>query len=88
MTRTPSVELAEQFGEIAVARLRGRRLEGAAECGGDAGMGWRNVHADDPAIHVQFCRLKLFAFRVHMRETMAGGGSFVRFDTGTAERER
>jgi hypothetical protein len=54
--------LAEQFGEIAVARLRGRRLEGSAERGCDTGMGWRNVHANDPAIHVQFCRLKLFAF--------------------------
>jgi hypothetical protein len=47
-------------------------------------MGWRNVHANDSAIHVQFCCRKLFAFCVHMGETMARGVSFVRFDMGTA----
>jgi hypothetical protein len=49
-------------------------------------MGWRNVHADDPAFQVQCRHLNLFAFWVHVRETMARGVSFVRFDTGTAKR--
>ena len=62
MNRARSVELAEELGEIAVARLRRRRREGTAERGGNAGMGWRNVHADDPPFQVQFGYLNLFAF--------------------------
>ena len=85
MSRTRSIQLAEQFGEVAVARLGCRRLEGPAECGGDTGMGGRNVHANDSSIHVQFCGRKLFAFCVHMGETMARGVSFVRFDMGIAK---
>ena len=59
MSRTRSVQLAEKLGEITVARLRRRVLEGAAKRGGDAGMGGRKVDADDSAIHVQFFRLAL-----------------------------
>ena len=82
------IQLAKEFGEIAVARLGRRRLEGAAERGGDARMGWRNVYANDPAIHVQFRRLKLIIIIVHRVQTMARGVSFVRFDTGTATQDR
>ena len=80
--------MAEELGEVAIARLRGRSLKGAAERGGNAGVGRRNVHSDDPAVHIQFRRLKLFAFCNHMRETMPGGLSFVRFDKRTAESDR
>ena len=59
---TRSVELAQQFGEVAVARFRRRRLEGPAERCRYPGMGWRNVHSNNPAIQVQFRRLKLFDF--------------------------
>ena len=41
--RGRSVQLAQKLGEIAVARLRRRGLEGAAERGRDAGMSRRNV---------------------------------------------
>ena len=84
MCRARSVQLAKKLGEIAVARLRGRRLEGTAERGGDAGMGWRNIHADDPALQVQCRHLNLLACLVHVGETMTGGVSFVRFEPGTA----
>ena len=79
------IQLAQKLGEIALARLGGRRLEGTAERGGNAGMcGW-NVHTDDPAIHVHFRRLRLLLFCNHMGETMAGELSFVRFDMTTAQ---
>ena len=42
-----SVQPAQQLGEIAVARLRRRRLEGAAKRGSNAGMRRRHVHSDD-----------------------------------------
>ena len=76
--------MPQELGEIAVAWLRSRRLEGTAERGGDAGMGWWNVHADDPAFQVQCRHLNLLACLVHLGETMTGGVSFVRFEPGTA----
>ncbi len=62
MTRTRSIELAQELGEIAVARLHGRRLEGAAERGSDARMGGRKVDSDDLPIHAEFRCLHLFTF--------------------------
>ena len=61
MTRARSVELAEELGEIAVARLRRRGLEGPAKRGGDAGMRRRNVDSDDPPVHVEFRRRPMFS---------------------------
>ena len=85
MTRTRLVEPAEKVGEIAVARLLGRRLEGTAERGGNAGMGGRNGDSDDRPIHVEFRRANLFTFCVHMRVTMPRRGSFVRFSQETGQ---
>ena len=68
MTCGRSVQLAQQFGKIAVARLRRRGLEGAAESGGDAGMGRRNVHTNDSAVHeVEFRSLNIVSFEFHLR---------------------
>ncbi len=60
MTRTRSIEPAQELVEIAVARLRRRRFESSAERGGNAGVGGRDVHSDDSPIHVH--RLNLFTF--------------------------
>jgi hypothetical protein len=49
-TRTRSIQFAEQIREITIARLLRRGLEGAAECGCDAGMSGRNVHLNDLAV--------------------------------------
>lgn len=62
MTRKRSIQLAQELGEIAVARLRRRGLEGAAKRGGDAGMGWRNVDSDDPPVHGEIRRRPMFSF--------------------------
>src|SRR5260221_13875827 len=45
------VQAAEKLGEIAIARLRRRRFEGAPECGGKARLRRSHVHSDDSAIH-------------------------------------
>lgn len=61
MTRTRSIQAAEELGEITVARLLGRGLEGAAERGGNAGVrGW-NVDANDPPVHGELGRRFLVA---------------------------
>ena len=62
MSRTRSVELAQELGEVAVARLLRRRREGAAERGGNAGMGGWNVDSDNLPIHGEFRRRALFTF--------------------------
>jgi len=85
MTRTRSVEPAKEVGEVALARLLGRRLESSAERGGNASMGGRNVDSDDRPIHVEFRCRKLFTFCVHMRVTMPRRGSFVRFSQETGQ---
>ena len=46
-----SVQLAKQFGKVAVARLRRRSLEGAAESGRDSRVAGRHIDPDDPAVH-------------------------------------
>ena len=73
------VQTAEKFGEVAVARLRRRGLEGAAKRGGDAGMGGRNIHSDDSVIHgVQFRCRNLFSLQFHLADQRVDGqGSFL-----------
>ena len=63
--RTRSIELAEELCEVAVARLRGRGLEGLAEGGGDAGVSGRKIDADDLTIHVEFRLCPMFSFQDH-----------------------
>ena len=69
MSRTRSVELAQQPGEITVARLFRRGLEGPTQSGGNAGMSWRKVDTDYPAIHVaihvEFRRYTVLAIGIH-----------------------
>ena len=82
LRRAPSVQAAQQIREIAVARLRRRGLEGAAERGRNAGMRGRNVHSDDLSIHaVQFRCRNVFAFQLHhsSRKRAKAPGSFVIF---------
>ena len=45
------VQAAQQLGKVALARLMGRGLEGAAQRGGNAGLRRRNVHTDDLVLH-------------------------------------
>lgn len=59
------MELPQELGEIAVARLCRRGLEGPAECGSDAGMSRRKVDTNNSAIHGGFRRLVLFKICVH-----------------------
>ena len=59
------MELSQELGEIAVARLRRRSLESPAERGSDAGMSRRKVDTNDSAIHGGFRRLVLFNICVH-----------------------
>ena len=59
------MQLPQELGEIAVARLRRRGLEGAAEGGSDAGMRGRKVDTNDSAIHVAIPRCVLFTFCIH-----------------------
>lgn len=63
------MQLAQQLSEIAVARLFRRGLEGPTQSGGDAGMRWRKVDTDYPAIHVaihvEFRRYTVLAIGIH-----------------------
>ncbi len=65
MSRTRSVQLSQELGEIAVARFARRGLEGPAEGGGDAGMIGRKVDTNDSTIHGAIRRFALFTFCVH-----------------------
>ena len=42
----------QEVGEIALARVVVHRRKGSPECGRDAGMCWRNIDADDSAVHL------------------------------------
>ena len=59
------MQLAQQLGEIAIAWLVRRRLEGATQSGGNAGMSWRKVDTDYPAIHAEFRRYTMLAIGIH-----------------------
>jgi hypothetical protein len=74
------VEVAQQLGEIAVARLRRRGLEGAAQRGGYAGMGGRDLNLDDPAVdRIEFRCRNVSCLRLHLHSQRPNdGGSFVR----------
>ncbi len=66
MTRTRSVQFAQKFGKIAVARLARRRLEGATQRGRDSGVGEGNVDPDNPSIScVNVHGRKFFLLRFH-----------------------
>ena len=58
---------AKKFGEIAFASLFVRRREGSPQCGRDAGMCWRNIDADDSAVHVDIRRTIGSTLRIHGR---------------------
>ncbi len=60
-----SVQLPQKVGEIAVARLRRRRFEGAAERCRDTGVGGRDIDANNPAIHVEIRRRRGLTFSLH-----------------------
>lgn len=79
MTRPRSVEPAEEVGEIAVAGLRCRRFERAAESGHDPGMGGRKVDLDDPSIVTAQVRPRThIVLHLHCPvERASRGGSFV-----------
>ena len=79
MTRTPSIELAQQIREIAVARLMRGSFERAAERGHDAGVRRLDFHLDDPAIHAIHIRSReVFAFKVHWQgKRLKARGGFV-----------
>ncbi len=64
--RTWSVQTAQQLIKISVARLRRRLLEGAAKRGGNAGMGRRDVHSDDLAIHCVRIRYRSCVLQLHL----------------------
>ena len=59
------MQLSQQLGEIAIARLVRRRLEGATQSGGNAGMSWRKIDTDYPAIHAEFRRYTMLAIGIH-----------------------
>jgi len=63
----PSVEAAQQFLEVAVARLRRRGLEGPAQSSRYAGVRWRDFDADETLVHrVEIaCRI-IFTLQVHL----------------------
>jgi hypothetical protein len=61
-----SVESAQQLIEIAIAGLRRRRFERAAERGSYAGLRRCNVHLDYAAVHrVPIRRRNSFMFQLH-----------------------
>jgi hypothetical protein len=70
----------QNFGEIAVARLRRRLLEGAAEGSGNSGMIGRGVHTNDSAVHLApLTRRSVFLFKLHLAgKRLNHRGSFVR----------
>ena len=74
-----SVQAAEKLGEIAIARLRRRSLEGAAKRGGDARLRRRNVHSDDPTVQgVEFRCRNVLSFQLHHHcKRPRARGSFV-----------
>ena len=51
MTRTQSIQLAQEFREVAIARFGSGSLEGAAERRRDAGVGRRSFDANESPIH-------------------------------------
>lgn len=59
------MQLAKQLGEIAIAWLVRRRLEGATQRGRNTGMSWRKVDTDYPAIHAEFRRYTMLAIGIH-----------------------
>jgi hypothetical protein len=79
MTRTRSVELAQQVGEIPIARLMGGGFECTAERRHDAGVRRRDLHLDNPAIHATHIRCReVFAFKVHWEgKRLKARGGFV-----------
>jgi hypothetical protein len=52
------VQLAQKLGKIAIARFSRRGLKGSSKRSGDAGVGWREVNANDLPIHFNFRRRK------------------------------
>jgi hypothetical protein len=64
--RQRSVQAPKKLREIAIARLGRRSLEGAAECGGNAGVRRRKIHSDDLTVHlVHFRCCNSFLFQLH-----------------------
>lgn len=59
------MQLPQQLGEIAVARLLRRGLESPAERGGNADVRGRKVYANDPAIHGAFRHVAMFSLYAH-----------------------
>lgn len=65
--QAPSVKPAQQLLEIAVARLRRRGLEGAAQGGRDAGVRRRDFDADDAVVHqLELSSRIIFSLQVHL----------------------
>ena len=61
-----SVQFPQQFGEIAVARLGRRGLEGTAQRGHHSSVRRRHFHPDDPAVHgVQSGHCNTFSLQLH-----------------------
>ena len=83
-----SVQAAEKLGEIAIARLRRRSLEGAAERGGDPGLRRSGVHANDSAVHrAQVRRRNDSLFQLHRRcKRLVAYRSFVGFGGETVKK--
>ncbi len=50
------MQFAQQFREVALARLCRRRREGAAQGGRDAGVHIGHINLDDSTIHVNVRR--------------------------------
>jgi len=76
---SPSVQPAQQFLEIAVARLRRRGFESAAQRGGDAGMCGGDFNADETLVHhVEVRRGIILCLQFHLLcKRPNPGGSFV-----------
>jgi hypothetical protein len=79
MTRTRSIEFAQELGEIPIARLVRGSFESPAQCGSNAGMGRGDLDADHSSIETVHIRnITILVSELHLNcKRPTGRGGFV-----------